>query len=317
LSVLRCQETGGGVVLTMAISKFQSIMNEAPYIVADGAMGTMLFASGLKHGEPPELWNLERPEQIAAVHRGYVDAGAQILYTNTFGGTRFRLRLHGLEARVRDVNQAAVEILSDVIAASGKDVLIAGDIGPNGQVLLPYGELPFGEAVDGFEEQAAALLEGGVDLIVIETMSDLEEVRAAWEGVRRVSKDIEIITTMTFDTQGYTMMGVSPEQAAGKLMELGAVAIGGNCGNGPDEVIAVIEKMRGTAPDAILVSKANAGVPQLVKGNVVYRATPEDMVEYAVDVYKAGARIIGACCGSSSAHIKAISEALSRMVATE
>ena len=301
----------------MSPNKLQSFLDEAPYLVADGAMGTMLFASGLKHGDAPELWNLEHPERIAEVHLAYLESGAQVLYTNTFGGNRFRMKLHGIEAKVRDVNRAAAAILSNAIATSGKDALIAGDIGPSGQVLLPYGELPFDEAVAGFEEQAGALLEGGVDIIVIETMSDLEEVRAAIEGVRQVSKDIEIIATMTFDTQGYTMMGVSPEHAAGKLMEFGAAAIGGNCGNGPDEVVTVIEKMRGMDPDAVLVSKANAGVPQLVKGKVVYRATPEDMGEYALDVYQAGARIIGACCGSSPAHIKAISEALKRMIENE
>ena len=282
-------------------------------LVADGAMGTMLFASGLKHGDAPETWNLEHPEKIAAVHRGYLEAGARLLYTNTFGGNRFRLGLHGSSLSVKDVNRAAVNILSDVIASSDMEALIVGDIGPTGEVMLPYGELAFKDAVDGFEEQASALLESGIDIICIETMSDLDEVRAAVEGIRRVSQDIEIIATMTFDTQGYTMMGVSPEKAVTRLVEFGVAALGGNCGNGPDEVIEVIEKMNRTAPDLILVAKANAGIPQLEKGNVVYRATPADMGDYALKAFNAGAKIIGGCCGSTPAHINAISSALKRL----
>jgi 5-methyltetrahydrofolate--homocysteine methyltransferase len=294
----------------MPATKFQSIIEEYPYIIADGAMGTMLFSSGLTQGQAPELWNLERPERVAAVHSAYLHAGAQLLYTNTFGGNRLRMALHGLEARVKDVNQAAVNILGDVIAESEIKALIVGDIGPSGQVLLPYGDLHFEQAVDCFEEQASALIEAGVDLLVIETMSDLEEVRAAVTAVRRVSQKIEMIITMTFDTQGYTMMGVSPEKAVFELLQLGAAAMGGNCGNGPEEVITVIEKMHSTAPEAILVAKANAGIPQLEKGVVVYRATPQDMADYAVSAYKAGATVIGACCGSTPTHIMAITEAL-------
>jgi 5-methyltetrahydrofolate--homocysteine methyltransferase len=294
----------------MPATKFQSIIEEYPYIIADGAMGTMLFSSGLTQGQAPELWNLERPERVAAVHSAYLHAGAQLLYTNTFGGNRLRMALHGLEARVKDVNQAAVNILGDVLAKAERKALIAGDIGPSGQVLLPYGDLHFEEAVDCFEEQASALIESGVDLVVIETMSDLEEVRAAVTAVRKVSQDIEMIITMTFDTHGYTMMGVSPEKAVFELSQLGAAALGGNCGNGPEEVITVIKKMHFTAPEAILVAKANAGIPQLEKGVVVYRAIPQDMADYAISAYKAGATVIGACCGSTPAHILAISKAL-------
>jgi 5-methyltetrahydrofolate--homocysteine methyltransferase len=298
----------------MPLTKFQSMIDEYPYVIADGAMGTMLFASGLTQGQAPESWNLEQPEKVAAVHSAYLEAGAQILYTNTFGGNRLRMELHGLEARVRDVNRAAANILGEVISKTEGKALMAGDIGPSGQVLLPYGELRFEDAVDCFEEQAAALIEAGVDLVVIETMSDLEEVRAAVQAVRRVSQEIEMIITMTFDTKGYTMMGVSPEKAAVELMQMGATAIGGNCGNGPEEVITVVEKMRFTAPNAILVAKANAGVPQLDKGVVVYRATPQSMAAYGISAYKAEASVIGACCGSSPAHIKAIDDALKGMI---
>jgi len=277
-------------------------------------MGTMLFSSGLGHGGAPELWNIEQPDKVAAVHRGYLEAGSRLLLTNTFGGTRHRLSLHSQEGRVSELNRAAVKILRQVVDESGVEALVAGDIGPSGGVLLPYGTMSFEEARDGFAEQAAALLEGGVDLIWIETMADLEEVRAAVEGVRSVSKDIPIVTCMTFDTHGRTMMGVKPETAATTLATYGASAVGGNCGNGVEEIITVVEKMHATAPDAILVAKANAGIPKLIGGRPVYQATPEDMADYAVKAYAAGARIIGAFCGSTPAHIQAIASALASEV---
>lgn len=288
----------------------QSILNESPYILADGAMGTMLFDSGLEQGGSPELWNVEHPERVAAIHRGYLEAGAQLLLTNTFGGTRHRLALHNLQGRVTELNSAAVKLLRATIDESGVAALIAGDIGPTGGVLSPYGEMSFEDAREAFAEQAQALVDGGVDLIWIETMADLEEVRAAVEGVRQASREIPIIMTMTFDTHGRTMMGVTPEKAVTTLNGFGAVAVGGNCGNGPEEIIAVVERMRAVSPGTILVAKANAGIPELVAGRPVYRATPEVMADYARQVYAAGARIIGACCGSTPAHIRAIAAAL-------
>lgn len=273
-------------------------------------MGTMLFASGLEHGDAPELWNVVFPQRVAAVHRAYIEAGSRLLLTNTFGGNRYRLMLHRLEDRVAELNRAAASILRREVSLSGVDALVAGDIGPSGGLLLPLGELTYPEAVEAFREQAAALVEGGVDVIWIETMSDLEEVRAAVEGVRQASMDIPIITTMTFDTRGYTMMGVAPERAISILNTYGAAAVGGNCGNGPEEVIQVIEKMYTADPQATLVAKANAGIPELVGGEPVYRASPEAMAEYAVKAFDAGARIIGACCGSTPAHIQAIAGSL-------
>lgn len=296
------------------MANLKSLLKESPYLLADGAMGTMLFASGLSSGGAPELWNIEHPERVAAVHRGYLEAGAQLLLTNTFGGTRLRLALHNLQDRVAELNRAAAAILRAEVDASGKDALVVGDIGPSGQVLQPYGDLSYPDAVQVFTEQAGALVEGGVDLIWIETMADLEEVRAAVEGVRQVSKEIPLITTMTFDTHGRTMMGVTPERAAKTLASFDAVAIGGNCGNGPDEIITVIQKMRAVDSQAVLVAKANAGIPELVGGKTVYRATPEDMEDYARQVYAAGATVIGACCGSTPAHIKALAAALASQV---
>jgi 5-methyltetrahydrofolate--homocysteine methyltransferase len=279
-------------------------------MITDGAMGTVLFSSGLDQGDPPELWNVDHPERVAAVHQAYFDAGAQVMLTNTFGGNRYRLMLHNSQDRVEEVNHAAAVILREVVTKNGDKALVAGDIGPSGQVLTPYGELSFQEAKEGFAQQAEALISGGVDLIWIETMSDLEEVRAAVEGTRQFSADIPIVTTMTFDTHGHTMMGVSPEQALETLSSLGPEALGGNCGNGPDEIIEVIQKMHQVDPDLTLVAKANAGIPELVGGKPVYRASPATMADYAVNSYQAGARIIGACCGSTPDHIKAIAQAL-------
>jgi 5-methyltetrahydrofolate--homocysteine methyltransferase len=288
----------------------QSLLEKSYYLVGDGAMGTMLFAGGLGQGGAPELWNVEQPDNVAAVHRAYLDAGSRIILTNTFGGTRLRLSLHKMEDHVAEFNEAGVKIVRQVVDSSGVDALVAGDIGPSGGVLLPYGTMSFDEVADSFAEQAAALLKGGVDLFWIETMADLEEVRAAVEGVQRVTTGVPIVTTMTFDTHGRTMMGVTPEKAATTLSLFGTAAVGGNCGNGVEEIITVVEKMHATLPDATLVAKANAGIPKLVSGKPFYPATPDDMAEYARKAYAAGARIIGACCGSTPAHIQAIAQAL-------
>lgn len=290
----------------------QDLVDKNGYVVTDGAMGTVLFAAGLEQGDPPELWNLKYPDRVADVHQAYLQAGSQIVLTNTFGGTRLRLAFHNAQSQVAQANHAAAEILRKVVEQSGKDVIVAGDIGPTGEVLAPYGELAFQDAKDAFKEQASALISGGVDLIWIETMSDLEEVRAAVEGTREVSTNIPIVTTMTFDTHGRTMMGVTPEQAFETLTSFGVEALGGNCGNGPEEIIEVITRMRAIDQETILVAKANAGIPELVQGKAVYRASPETMADYAIQSYQAGARVIGACCGSTPDHISAIVESLSQ-----
>jgi methionine synthase I (cobalamin-dependent) len=292
----------------------QDLLDQGGYIITDGAMGTILFAAGLEHGDPPELWNINHPERVAEVHKTYIAAGSQVLLTNTFGGNRYRLSLHNAQDEVAEANRAAAKILRQVADESDSVLIVAGDIGPSGEVLAPYGELAFQDAKDGFSEQAAALIEGDVDLIWIETMSDLEEVRAAVEGAREVSPDIPIVTTMTFDTHGRTMMGVTPEQAYETLSSFNVVALGGNCGNGPEEIIEVISKMSSLNNGKPLVAKANAGIPELVKGKAVYRATPETMADYAINAYNAGARIIGGCCGSTPDHIAAIKLALASHV---
>ena len=291
--------------------KWQALIESAGPILADGAMGTMLFAAGLQFGDPPEVWNLAHPDIVRGIQRAYLEAGSQILLTNTFGGNRFRLGMHNLQNRVPELNRTAAILLRAEAEAAGSLALVAGDIGPSGEILAPLGTLEYGDAVEGFAEQAAALIAGGVDLVWIETMSALEEMQAAIKGVRRISPDIPIITTMTFDTHGHTMMGVSPERAIKAMTAWGAVAAGGNCGNGPDEILAVIKKMRATGPAIPLVAKSNAGVPILVKGKTEYRAGPDEMAKCAEELREAGAAIIGACCGSTPEHIKAMSLSLS------
>jgi methionine synthase I (cobalamin-dependent) len=293
-----------------ASARFRALVDGGGPVIADGAMGTMLFANGLQFGDPPETWNLAHPDVIRRIQRAYLEAGSQILLTNTFGGNRARLRLSGHGDRVDDLNRTAAILLRAEVEAAGGHALVAGDIGPTGEIVEPLGTLAYDEAVDIFREQAASLVAGGVDLIWIETMSDLSEIRAAIEGVRRASPGIALVTTMTFDTRGHTMMGVSPEQAVEALAAWGADAIGGNCGNGPDEMLGVIQRMHAAAPGITLVAKSNAGMPELVDMRAVYRADPATMAGQVIEMHQAGARIVGGCCGSTPDHLAAIARAL-------
>ncbi len=293
-----------------ASAKFRALLARGGPIIADGAMGTMLFANGLQFGDPPEVWNLVHPDVIRRIQRGYVEAGSQILLTNTFGGNRARLRLSGHGDRVDELNRTAAILLRAEVDAAGGHALVAGDIGPSGEIVEPLGTLAYGEAVDIFREQAASLIAGGVDLIWIETMSDLSEIKAAIEGVRQASPGIALVATMTFDTRGHTMMGVTPEEAVEALAGWGADAVGGNCGNGPDELIPVIAKMHAARPDVVLVAKSNAGMPELVDMRAVYRADPETMASQVLAMRDAGATILGGCCGSTPEHLRAIAAAV-------
>jgi 5-methyltetrahydrofolate--homocysteine methyltransferase len=293
-----------------ASKRFRDLLAEGRPILADGAMGTSLFANGLQFGDPPEVWNLTHPDVIRRIQRGYLDAGSRIILTNTFGGNRLRLGLHGLSERVDELNRTAAILARAEVSASGADALVAGDIGPSGEIVQPLGTLDYDIAVDVFREQAASLVAGGVDLIWIETMSDLNEMKAAIEGVRRVAPGIALVATMTFDTRGHTMMGVSPEQAIEALVAWGADAVGGNCGNGPDELVPVIARMRAADPDAVLVAKSNAGMPELIDMRAVYRAEPSIMADFGLQMHEAGATIVGACCGSTPDHLRAMHDAL-------
>jgi 5-methyltetrahydrofolate--homocysteine methyltransferase len=281
-----------------------------PVTLGDGAMGTMLQAAGLTTGGAPEEWNVARPEVITGIYRGYADAGAQIITTNSFGGTRFRLARENLQDRVREFNLAAARLARAVADAADHEVLVAGDIGPTGEIMAPLGALTPEDARAAFAEQAAALAEGGVDFFLIETMSALEEVEAAIAGIRSVS-DLPIAATMTFDTRFRTMMGVKPTQALEALYGWGIRVIGANCGNGPAEIERVMSEMVAVKPaDVYLVAQSNAGLPKYQQKQIHYDGTPEVMAAYAVKMKEMGVAYIGACCGSTPAHIAAMRDAL-------
>ncbi len=292
------------------MNRLERLFEQHEIVLGDGAMGTMLQRLGLTTGGAPELWNVEAADKIRQVHRGYIEAGSMVITTNSFGGTRFRLALHNLQDRAAELNRAAARIARDV---AGDDVAVAGSMGPSGELLFPLGTLTFEEARDGFAEQAVALVEGGVDFLLIETMSALEEVQAAIEGARQAVGDtVPIAVTMTFDTRGHTMMGVSPVQALQAIYGWEIRYIGSNCGNGPEETIVAMEQMAVNKPDdVILIAQSNAGIPRWKKGGeIVYDGTPEVMARYALRVRDLGVRYIGACCGSTPDHIRAMAAAL-------
>ena len=292
---------------------FEKLLNEKNTLLADGATGTNLFAMGLQSGDAPELWNVDEPEKIAGHYRSFIDAGSDIVLTNTFGGTRYRLKLHKAEDRVAELNIAATQLLKREIEATGRDIVVAGSIGPTGEILAPLGDLEPDDAVAAFAEQAIALKEGGVDVLWIETMSSREEVELAVKGASQAG--LPIVFTMSFDTNGRTMMGVG----ASDLMQIhenldpGAHACGTNCGVGASEVVAAVLNMKSTSNTdkaPIIVAKANCGIPEFVDGEIVYNGTPEIMANYAVMARDAGARIVGGCCGTSPEHVAAMRQAL-------
>lgn len=292
------------------MNPLEKLLETKQPILLDGAMGTMLMNAGLKQGQSPDEWNRQYPEVIRKIHREYIQAGSRLILTNSFGGTRFRLEMHNLQDRVAELNKAAAANARAAADAVPYSVVVAGSMGPSGQLLQPMGMLTIEDAKGAFAEQAAALAAGGVDVFWIETMSDLDEVKAAIAGIRSVS-NLPIVATMSFDTHGHTMMGVSPAKAIDALNELDLLAIGANCGTGSDELIDTIKAMRAANPDVLLVAKANAGVPKIADGgDIIYDGTPEVMAQYAVDVRASGATLIGGCCGSTPIHIRAMAEAL-------
>jgi 5-methyltetrahydrofolate--homocysteine methyltransferase len=281
-------------------------------ILGDGAMGTMLQAAGLTTGGAPEEWNVTRPEVLRGIFKSYVDAGSQVITTNSFGGTRFRLGRENLQDRVHEFNLAAARLARQAADEADHEVLVAGDIGPTGEIMEPLGALTPDSARLAFAEQAAALAEGGVDFLLIETMSALEEVEAAIAGIRSAC-DLPIAATMTFDTRFRTMMGVKPVQAVQALYEWGIRAMGANCGNGPAEIERVVGEMLAVKPaDVHLIAQSNAGLPKYSPADkkITYDGTPEVMAAYARKMREMGVRYIGACCGSTPAHIAAMRAAL-------
>ena len=295
------------------MDKLTDFLSAHPIILGDGAMGTMLQAAGLTTGGSPEEWNVSRPEVLGGIYQAYVDAGSQVITTNTFGGTSYRLGRDNLATHVREFNVTGARLAREVADAADHPVLVAGDMGPTGEILAPLGALQPEEAQAAFAEQAAALAEGGVDFFLIETMSALEEVEAAVAGIRSVS-DLPIAATMTFDTHFRTMMGVKPVQAVQALYGMGVRVIGANCGNGPGEIERIIAEMVAVKPsDVFLIAQSNAGLPKYETSSkqIHYDGTPEVMAEYALKMKTLGINYIGACCGSTPGHIAAMREALS------
>jgi 5-methyltetrahydrofolate--homocysteine methyltransferase len=292
-------------------SLLQDLLAERPWLMADGATGTNLFALGLQTGDAPEIWNEEHPDRIRAFHASMVEAGADIVLTNTFGGSRHRLKLHKAQDRVGSINATAVRLLRDVTAKAGRPVVVAGSMGPTGEILEPLGALSYADAVAAFAEQAAALAEGGVDVLWIETMSSTDEAKAAVEGAKTTG--LPYCCTLSFDTNGRTMMGVLPTDWATLCHEFSPppVGYGANCGVGAAETVAALVNMRSVEnPDDVIIAKGNCGIPYFHDGEIRYDGTPELMAEYARLARDAGARIIGGCCGTSPDHLRAIRAAL-------
>ncbi len=277
-------------------------------LVADGATGTNLQKVGLKVGMPPEAWVMEQPEKILALEKAFVEAGADIILTCTFGGTRLRLKDSPYAERVAEVNQRAVEIARQATQAR-PEVLVAGSMGPVGGLLKPYGRLTLEEVKAAYLEQARALSEAGVDLLVIETQFSLEEARVALEAARQAG-DLPVVVSFSYDRGTRTMMGVKPSQVVQTFQPLGVAAIGANCGTTLENMEAIVKEYAATAGGLIIWAKPNAGMPVMSDdGTPVFNVTPEQMGEFAVRYVQAGARILGGCCGSTPAHVAAIEKA--------
>ena len=284
-----------------------SWIDQRTVLVGDGGMGSMLLAAGLAPGESPERWNLERPDAIAAVIQAYREAGAEVLETNTFGGTALRLEAHGLADQCFEINRAAAETARQV---AGDDALVLGSMGPTGALLQPLGPLSTDDAYAAFLQQAEALAEGGADALCVETMTDITEAGLAVKAA--ATTNLPVLATMTFDETPrgfFTMMGITPQRAADELEEAGAIAIGTNCGTGPEPLVEVVRQLRASSQLPILV-QPNAGLPEYLDGELRYPLGPEGMASFVARFIEAGANIIGGCCGSTPDHIRALAEAI-------
>ena len=286
------------------------LLAERDWLLADGATGTALFNMGLAAGEPAEMWNIDRPDAVRTLYRGAVDAGADLFLTNSFGGNASRLRLHGAQGRVAELNRAAAELAREVADAAPRKPLVAGSMGPTGEIMAPMGALSHNAAVEMFHQQAEALKQGGADLLWVETISAVEEFRAAAEAAFLV--DMPWCGTMSFDTAGRTMMGVAPAQLAALVEKLPnpPIAFGANCGLGASDLLRTVTGLLASGNERPLVAKANAGIPHFEAGHVQYDGTPELMADYACLARDLGVRIIGGCCGTMPRHLRAMREAL-------
>ncbi len=306
------------------MTNFLQLLQSPTPLLADGAMGTLLHAHGVEHTHCFDEFNLTDPAKVAEVHHQYIEAGAQIILTNTFGANRYKLHKHGLDAQTAEINRAGVEIARRVVKETGKTVLVAGDIGPLGVRLAPYGRVQPNEAREAFAEQIRAL--AGVDLLVIETMTDLYETVEAIAAAKTALPETPIVATMTFTRDDRTLLGDDPAKVALALRNAGADVIGVNCSGGPAQLIRILREMRRaiwtpTSPDVGATSetlhsrpyfwvKPNAGWPEHVGGRVMYAAAPEYFRDYALEFWKAGANVIGGCCGTTPEHIAAMRQTL-------
>jgi 5-methyltetrahydrofolate--homocysteine methyltransferase len=286
------------------------LLAEKRVLLADGATGTNLFAAGLTAGDPPELWNFDYPDAINALLQGFVDAGADIILTNSFGANRQRLKLHKAEDRVFEINKRAAEIARAIADKAPRPVVVAGSMGPTGELFVPLGALTEADAVASFTEQAEGLKAGGADVCWIETMSAGEEMRAAAKGA--IAAGMPYTVTASFDTAGRTMMGLSPADLPKVFADLPEppLAIGANCGVGAPDLLYSLTQMTEASPGSAFIAKSNCGIPQVHGEHVHYSGTPELMAEYARLAVDSGARIVGGCCGTSAAHIAAMRAAL-------
>ena len=286
------------------------LIAEGRPLLADGATGTNLIEAGLIAGECAELWNETHPDRIRALHQSFVDAGADIILTNSFGANRRRLGLRDVGARVKELSQRAAQNARAVADRAGRPIVVAGSVGPTGDMLAPLGPLGEDEATEVFVEQIEGLRSGGADVVWIETMSAPEEARAAARAA--IAVGAPYTATASFDTAGRTMMGLEPAAFARAFDDLTPppLAIGANCGVGAADLVVSVLAMTEARPDAIVIAKANAGLPQSIDGRLHYLGTPELMGRYAALAIDAGARIVGGCCGATPAHIAAIRDAL-------
>ncbi len=280
------------------------------WLMADGATGTNLFNMGLSSGDAPEMWNVEHPDRIRTLYRGAVESGSDIFLTNTFGGNASRLKLHGAEGRVRELNRVSAALGREVADASGRTVVVAGSVGPTGDIFEPMGTMTHAVAVEMFHEQAEGLKEGGADVLWVETMSAPEEYRAAAEAALRA--DMPWCGTMSFDTAGRTMMGVTSAAMVALVEKLPnpPIAFGANCGVGASDLMRTVLGFVAQGTERPLIAKGNAGIPKYQEGHIHYDGTPDLMAEYAVLARDAGVRIIGGCCGTMPEHLKRMRSAL-------
>lgn len=283
---------------------------ESDTLLLDGATGTNLFNMGLESGEPPEFWNVDHPDRIAALCRGAVQAGSDLFLTNSFGGNASRLKLHGAEGRVRELNRAAAAIGREIADKAGRPVVVAGSVGPTGDIFEPMGTLTHALAVEMFHEQAEGLKEGGVDVLWVETISAPEEYKAAAEAARLAG--MPWCGTMSFDTAGRTMMGVTSAQMADLVEKLPnpPIAFGANCGVGASDLMRTVLGFVAQGTERPIIAKGNAGIPKYHDGHIHYDGTPDLMAEYAVLARDAGVRLIGGCCGTMPDHLRAMRAAL-------